>query len=140
MQLPPREACAMSGKRYLFDTNAIIALLQGNNQLLQHLQGAEWIGISVINQIEFLAFPGLNDEDRLLFSQFLRRIDVVGLMPEQIELIDLVIKLRQQYRIKLPDAIIAATAIQFKASLVTADNQLQNVEELDVVNYIFIQD
>jgi len=44
----------MRGERYLLDTNAIIALLQGNQQLIQLLQDAEWIGISIISQIEFL--------------------------------------------------------------------------------------
>jgi len=46
----------MSGERYLLDTNAIVALLQGNVRLVQLLRQAEWIGISVINQIEFLVF------------------------------------------------------------------------------------
>lgn len=46
----------MSGNRYVLDTNAIVALLQGNSQLIQLLQNADWIGVSVISQIEFLAF------------------------------------------------------------------------------------
>ena len=99
-------------------------------------QSAEWIGISVITQIEFLAFSGLSNEDKRLFSQFLQRIDVIELAPKQNELIDLIIKLRQQYRVKLPDAIIAATAIQYEASLVTADKQLQKIQELDVVDFM----
>lgn len=41
----------MSGERYLLDTNAIVALLQGNSQLIQLLQNADWIGISVISKI-----------------------------------------------------------------------------------------
>jgi len=128
-----KEVCAVSGKRYLLDTNAVIALLQGNKELFELSQSAEWIGISVITQIEFLAFSGLSNEDKQLFSQFLQRIDVIELTPKQNELIDLIIKLRQQYRVKLPDAIIAATALQHKASLVTADKQLQKIQELDVV-------
>ncbi|MEA5495936.1 MAG: hypothetical protein WAN66_04525 [Limnoraphis robusta] len=36
----------MSGNRYLLDTNAIVALLQGTTQLVQFLQNADWIGIS----------------------------------------------------------------------------------------------
>jgi tRNA(fMet)-specific endonuclease VapC len=52
----------MSGNnRYLLDTNAIVALLKGNAQLGQLLRDADWIGISVISQIEFLAFSGLTD-------------------------------------------------------------------------------
>jgi tRNA(fMet)-specific endonuclease VapC len=54
----------MNGNRYLLDTNAIVALLQGNSQLIQLLQNADWIGISVISQIEFLAFSGLSQGDR----------------------------------------------------------------------------
>ena len=138
MQFLPKEVCAMNGKRYLLDTNAVVALLQGNNKLLNLLQSAQWIGISVITQIEFLAFSGLIDEDKHIFSQFLQRIDVIELAPKQSELIDLIIKLRQQYRIKLPDAIIAATAIQYEASLVTADKQLQKIQELDVVDFMWV--
>jgi len=126
----------MNGKRYLLDTNAVVALLQGNNKLLNLLQNAKWIGIFVITQIEFLAFSGLIDEDKHIFSQFLQRIDVIELAPKQSELIDLIIKLQQQYRIKLPDAIIATTAIQYEASLVTADKQLQNIQGLDVVDFM----
>ncbi|MEH2001896.1 MAG: hypothetical protein V7L00_24720 [Nostoc sp.] len=61
----------MSGSRYLLDTNAIVALLQGNLQLLQFLQNSDWIGISIISQIEFLAFSGLSQGDRQLFQQFI---------------------------------------------------------------------
>ena len=38
----------MNGNRYVLDTNAIVALLQGTTQLVQRLHNAEWIGISVI--------------------------------------------------------------------------------------------
>jgi hypothetical protein len=58
----------MSGNRYVLDTNAIVALLQGNFQLIQLLQDADWIGVSVISKIEFLAFSGLSQEDRQLFE------------------------------------------------------------------------
>lgn len=135
MQLLLREIYAMNGKRFLLDTNAVIALLQGNNQLLKRLQDVQWIGISIITQIEFLAFSGLGDEDKQLFRQFLQRIDVIELAPTQKELINLIIELRQQYRIKLPDAIIAATAVQYEASLVTADKDFQKIRQLDVIDF-----
>jgi len=41
----------MSGNRYVLDTNAIIALLQGNIQLVQLLQNASWIGISIRSKL-----------------------------------------------------------------------------------------
>lgn len=49
----------MNGNRYVLDTNAIVALLQSNSQLVQLLQNANWVGISVTSQIEFLAFSRL---------------------------------------------------------------------------------
>ncbi len=58
----------MSGKRYLLDTNAIIALLQGNQEVIQLLQDSEWIGISIISQLEFLSFSGLTESDHQLFA------------------------------------------------------------------------
>lgn len=130
-----REVCAMSGNSYLLDTNALVALLQGNSKLLKSLQTAQWIGISIIAEIEFLAFPGLSCEDRQLFNRLLQRIDVIGLSPGQKELIELIIKLRQKYRVRLPDAIIAATAIQCGASLATADKQFKSIQELEIFDF-----
>ncbi|NEO40208.1 MAG: type II toxin-antitoxin system VapC family toxin [Moorea sp. SIOASIH] len=125
----------MSGNRYFLDTNAIVALLQGNTQLIQLLQNAEWIGISVISQIEFLAFSGLAESDRQLFKQFLQRVEVIGLVSIDTGLIEKIIEIRQQYRLKLPDAIIAAMAIQNSASLVTADQEFAKVTVLTVINW-----
>lgn len=125
-----------NGDSYLLDTNAVIALLSGNNKILKCLETAKWIGISVITEIEFLAFPNLAIEDKELFNQFLQRINVIELSPRQSGLIELIISLRQQYRIKLPDAIIAATAINFEAKLITADKRFKTIKQLKVIDFI----
>ncbi|MCC5627476.1 type II toxin-antitoxin system VapC family toxin [Nostoc sphaeroides CHAB 2801] len=125
----------MSGNRYVLDTNAIVALLQGNSQLIQLLQDTDWIGVSVISKIEFLAFSGLSQEDRQLFEQFLQRVEVVNLVASDAVLIKKIIEIRQQYRLKLPDAIIAAMALQNSASLVTADQEFAKVTILTVINW-----
>ncbi len=49
----------MPGKRYLLDTNALVALLQGHEGLLRLTEQARWLGVSVINVLEFLGFDGL---------------------------------------------------------------------------------
>ncbi|GCL38619.1 MAG: type II toxin-antitoxin system VapC family toxin [Sphaerospermopsis kisseleviana] len=125
----------MNGDSYLLDTNAVVAVLQGNTQLLQILQNADWIGISVISQIEFLAFSGLSELDYQLFQEFIQRVEVVGLSAKDTLLIDNIIKIRQQYRLKLPDAVITATAIQNTASLVTADQELIKIPILTVITW-----
>ncbi len=125
----------MSGNRYLLDTNAIVALLQETPQLIQLLQNANWVGISVISQIEFLAFSGLSQSDRQLFQQFVQRVEVVGLIASDTALIENIIGIRQQYRLKLPDAVIAAMAIQNLASLVTADQEFAKITSLKVMGW-----
>ncbi|MEH2320438.1 type II toxin-antitoxin system VapC family toxin [Nostoc sp.] len=125
----------MNGNRYVLDTNAIVSLLQGSSQLIQLLQDADWIGVSVISQIEFLAFSGLSQGDRQLFEQFLQRVEVVSLVASDAVLIEKIIEIRQQYRLKLPDAVIAAMTIQNSASLVTADLEFAKVTILTVINW-----
>ena len=125
----------MNGNRYVLDTNAIVALLQGNTQLVQLLQSANWIGISVISQIEFLVFSGLTQSDLELFQQFIRRVEIVGLAAGDPVLVDKIIEIRQQYRLKLPDAVIAAITIQNSASLVTADQEFAKINSLKIINW-----
>ena len=126
----------MNGNRYLLDTNAVIALLQGNQQVLQQLQNSDWIGISIISQLEFLSFSGLTESDRQLFNQLLQQIETIGLNLAQPALIDLIIQLRQTYRLPLPNVIIAATAIRANARLITADKQLKTIQEITVVDFL----
>ncbi len=125
----------MSGERYLLDTNAIVALLQGNSQLIQLLQNSDWIGISVISKIEFMAFTGLSQADRQLFEKFLQRVEVINLESTDPVLIEKIIEIRQQFRLKLPDAIIAAMAIHNSASLVTADQEFAKIKFLTVIHW-----
>ncbi|MDB9517487.1 PIN domain-containing protein [Roseofilum reptotaenium CS-1145] len=125
----------MNGNRYLLDTNAIITLLQGNPQLIQLLQNASWIGISIVSQIKFLVFSGLTERDRQLFHQFLQRVNIVGLSSKDTGLIAEIVKIRQLYRLKLPDAAIAAMAIHHSASLVTADREFTKVNPLNVIGW-----
>lgn len=127
MLLQSKESCAMNGNRYLLDTNAVVCLLRGDQALQRGLQQADWVGISILSEIEFLAFPNLSANDRTIFEKFANSVDVVGLDRTERALIDRVVTLRAQYRLKLPDAIIAATALERRATLVTDDRQLQRL-------------
>jgi predicted nucleic acid-binding protein len=82
-----------------------------------------------------LAFSGLNEDDRQLFEKFLKRVEVINLLATNNLLIEQIIQIRLQYRVKLPDAIIASTALQAGASLVTSDWELTKVTSLTVVNW-----
>lgn len=129
MRLPAREPRVTTGNRYLLDTNALVALLQGHSALTQRIQNADWLGISVINALEFLSFDGLSQHDHDLFMALTQRIEVLDISMTNLALFNAITDLRKSKRLKLPDAIILASAIERKAVLLTADVQLLKCHE-----------
>ena len=125
----------MNGRRFILDTNAIIFLLKGNQVLLDAIKRAEWVGISVISKIEFLAFPRLSESDSRLFEKFLERVDIINLADGNKELLSNIIKIRKSNKIKLPDAIVISTAVTNNSILITADKQLKRVEEVEIISF-----
>lgn len=122
----------MSGNRFLLDTNAVIYLLNGSKNIDTIISKANWIGISVITYIEFLAFENLSDNDKNLFYRFISRIDTIDISLENNKIINKIIDIRQKYTLKLPDSIIASTAYTTNATLITWDNKLRNIDEVEI--------
>jgi predicted nucleic acid-binding protein len=46
---------------------------------------------------------------------------------------DYTIRLRQEYSLKLPDCIIAATSLYLNSPVITADTDFKKVEELNLI-------
>jgi predicted nucleic acid-binding protein len=133
MRLQRSGVCVMSGKRrYILDTNAVVSLLNGNRELAIRLESAEYVGISVITYLEFLAFDGLTDNDRESFKQFCYRVDIVPLAYNN-DVTGNALMLRIQCRLKLPDAIIGATALCRNAQIITNDSHFTSIPSLSVV-------
>jgi hypothetical protein len=123
----------MSGSsRVVLDTNAVISLLAGNRALAEQLEATEYVGISIITYLEFLAFEGLSDIDRGCFANFCDRIEVVALSIDDEELITEALALRASHGMKLPDAVIGATAISRNALLVTNDSHFAAIPHLAI--------
>ena len=113
--------------RLLLDTNAVIALLNGNATLQQMCSQAGWIGISIITELEFLSFTNLSTGDAALFQQFKSRVQVISLEESNTTLVNTTIQIRQSHGLKLPDAIIAASALTEQAELVSNDAVFERV-------------
>ena len=126
----------MNGTNYFIDTNAIIALLNGNKTIENAVQQAKWLGVSVINIIEFLSFNNLTPNDKQVLSLFLKRVYVVNLSySEDVDLINQSASLRILYKLKLPDAIIAASALVNHAILITNDKEFIRVPNLQIISF-----
>jgi predicted nucleic acid-binding protein len=110
--------------RRLLDTNAVLYLLGG--RLTEPLPPGEYL-VSVITEMELLSYPSLDRKSEKQIRDFLSEVAVIGLTQDVEER---AVQLRRQERLKLPDAIVAATALVFEAELLTSDKKLQRVPGL----------
>jgi predicted nucleic acid-binding protein len=79
------------------------------------------MAISQITRMELLGFAGMNEADEQTLQNLLAAVHVV-MLDAAVE--SQTIALRRQRKIKLPDAIIAATAISRGLKLLTLDKTL----------------
>lgn len=121
----------MSGSKMMLDTNIALYLL-GGDQVLAAVLNEKDVYISVISEMEMLGYPGIAPEEIIRIKSFLAETSIVELTPE---VKNKTIELRQFYNVKLPDAIIAATAIQQNLPLISADSIFKRIAELNFVHY-----
>jgi tRNA(fMet)-specific endonuclease VapC len=121
--------------RFVLDTNAVIALLNGDINVIGLLSQASWIAIPIIVKLEFLAFKNLSQSDVALFYQLESRVQIVDLANEDNSLLDKILSVRTEMNIKLPDAIVAAMAICNSANLVSNDSVFSKVSTLSVTQF-----
>lgn len=120
----------MSGtERLFFDTNAAIALLAGDADLLTLWRQGKWAGLSIISVLEFLAWPQLDAAGREVFLRFVERLEVFDLRGEDQALLSAVVELRRARALKLPDAIVLASARVAGATLISRDARLLKAAE-----------
>lgn len=117
---------------FLLDTNTVIDYLGGKlphkakNALDKIID--EEINLSVINKIELLSFSSVEQE-------LIDFVNVSNIYMLNETIVEQTIKLRQEYRIKLPDAIIAATAVLFEFSLITNNTKdFKKINQLKLIN------
>ena len=120
------------GIQYLMDTNAVIEFLGSTLPLssciwLQNIIDKDQHHLSIINQIELLCFEGSPAEMQIL-NDF---IEVTNVFPLSDGVVQKTIDLRKNHKIKLPDAIIAATALNYNLTLITRNtSDFQKVANL----------
>jgi predicted nucleic acid-binding protein len=97
--------------RFVLDTNIILYFLGGR---LAEPFPAGAFAISVISELELLAYPGLVASEEQRIRDFLADVPIT-------DLTQLVkhhtVSFRKRFGLKLPDAIVAATALALDATL-----------------------
>ncbi len=108
----------MSGIKFLLNTNFILAILNEQDSVVQLMSNRAIddadCAYSSITRIELLSFPKITYQDIDIIDSFLSRLQYI---PFSLEIENAAILIRRQYKLKLPDAIIAATAKCLKLEL-----------------------
>jgi len=121
----------MSGIKYLLDTNLVLGLLKATPEVVEMVANrdilASTCAYSAVTRMELLAYPGItNDEERLITD----RLSKFTYLAITSEVEDLAISLRRTRQVKLPDALVAGTALHHGLELLTLDRAL-----LAIVNH-----
>jgi predicted nucleic acid-binding protein len=81
---------------------------------------------------EMLSYPKLTDEERMIIKGFISNFEII---PLDFSIAEIGGMLRSKYKIKLPDAIIAATAIYYNSPLLTFNvRDFKKIKELKIIS------
>ena len=121
--------------RYLLDTNILIEAA-GNTALavaaLEQAVLSDWVGYSAITRLELFGYPDLTSDEEVVLLLLVGELEEVVVASS---VIDRAIKIRKSIRIKVPDSIIAATALELDAVLMTRnESDFKAVDGLTIIN------
>lgn len=121
----------MNGNKYLLDTNIVLYIISGDKTIATYLSFQD-LYLSIISEIELFGFHKLTQKEEKDLKSFLAGFRLV-------QLDDVVkneaIALRKKYNLKLPDCIVAATAITWNLTLITADKPFRQINNLPLEIY-----
>ena len=119
----------MSGDRIFADTSFLVNFFNGQD-IVRSLMEDKVIFISVITEMELLSHPGLSESNEKIIRDFLDQVVAIEI---ESDIRELAIKIRRKNKTKLPDAVIAATAIKYDLPLFTMDKDFGKIMELNSV-------
>lgn len=123
----------MSGDSAVSDTNTLLYLLDDSYELSglaeKKLDGKQ-IWISVITELELYGKKGLQKDELQSIDELVKSCYIADLNPN---IKNITKNLLQTVKLKLPDAIIASTAIYMRLPLITADSDFKKIPWLDLI-------
>lgn len=121
----------MNGNKLFLDTNIILYLLNGDETLAELLNQKQ-LYISVITELELLAFKGITRKEEKVIKEFVSQCKVININNS---IKQETIRIRKAYKTKLPDSIIIASALYLDLPLISSDVEFKKVEELVLIQY-----
>ncbi len=124
------------GARFLLDTNTVIYL--GNGSLPEkaldflRIEVKKGVSLSVISEIELLGWNAPSEHEAFITESFVSGSFIIQLTRS---IVLKTIEIRKMRKIKLPDAIIAATALVHDLTLISRnDGDFRKIDNLKYLN------
>ena len=120
---------------FALDTNTLIYYAAGQSAteafFEEHQNSIFYLPSIVV--AEFLSYPLITDSSATAFKRFARQTIVVNL---DFAIAELAANLRRRYKVKLMDAVVAATALTAQATLVT--NNTRDFKKISGLNLLHL--
>jgi predicted nucleic acid-binding protein len=116
----------------LVDSNIIIYALKNNSNIYSFIDKKR-LAISFVTEIELLGWKGITESDRMLLNEFIKQCLYIDY---NYQIKQRTISIKRLYNLKLGDAFIAASSLEFDVPLVSADKVFDRVEELNFIHLL----
>ncbi len=118
----------MNGRSFLIDTNIALYFLSGNKTISDIIDGSQ-LYISFVTELELLGYKDITSREQNNIKLFLKECIIIDINEE---IKKLTIQIKQKNQMKLPDSIIAATALFIEIPLLTADKGFKKISKLNL--------
>ena len=111
------------------DTNIIIYAIKGLKEIEPYISEYNF----TVSEITIIELPGVKDIDPFTLNKRKELLADCHIYNYNSYIRSLAIGIKQTHIIKVPDALIAATAIHYDTPMLTADKGFKKIEELEVI-------
>ncbi len=119
---------------YVLDTNILIYQAASDTDITaffdEHKNDIFYIPSVVV--AEFLSYPIITESAISAFKSFVSQLIILNL---DFKIAELAAEIRKMYRVKLLDAVVAATALSTNSVLVKKDLHFKKIKELELFEF-----
>ena len=118
--------------KYLVDTNIIIYFLKDELPVNSSEFFDDYFAVSNVTKIEFLGWRGFDNRTYIEAKDFLENVQIIKLNGD---IVEKTIQIKRKFKIKTPDAIIAATCLEENRKLITRNTKdFEKIPDLKIMN------
>ena len=121
----------MSGVSIMCDKNSLVYLLDGDRDVARFLENKQ-IYVSIITELELFGKRSLSIADNEIIESLLANCFIVDINREIKQIYK---KIKRDYSVRIPNAVVAATAIYLDFPLLTLGKDFEFIPNLKLMTW-----